>query len=49
MTLAGPVFKDNKFLGVVAVDLTLKEVFVDVWSYRPNEISYAFIMDSNGS
>ena len=49
LTLSSPTYNLNgEFLGVVAIDVPLDEIFVDLLNYRPNDLSYAFIMNNYG-
>ena len=48
MSVSSPIYRNNEFKGVVAMDLVIEELFFFASSFRPNEFSYAFVMNNNG-
>lgn len=44
-----PIILDDKFLGIVSVDITLNTVIDQVNAIKPYEIGYAILVDSTGN
>ncbi|MEA9356232.1 methyl-accepting chemotaxis protein [Bacteriovorax sp. PP10] len=44
-----PMILDNKFVGIVSVDITLNTVIDLVNSIKPYDVGYAFLIDSTGN
>lgn len=44
-----PIILNDKFLGIVSVDITLNTVIDMVNSIKPYDVGYAFLVDSTGS
>ena len=48
ITASLPVYIRNVMVGVVAVDLTMEELFTDATHFEANEFSYAFVIERSG-
>ena len=49
ISLSEPVVINNQFVGVAGVDFRLATVFRSIVNYRPNEYSYAFVINDAGN
>jgi len=49
VTLSSPVIINGKTEGVVAIDFHLENVFTRIINYRPNDVSYAFVINEAGN
>ena len=48
ISMCKPVYKEEKLLGVAAVDLRLADLLTEATYYNGGEYSYAFIIDRTG-
>ena len=48
MTVSVPVFQYNDFIGMVAMDTPIKEFFDQPELLKPNQYTYAFMVDNKG-
>ena len=48
VTVSLPVYKGRDFLGVVAIDISVEEIFIDLNVVLLNPYNYFFIITSKG-